>query len=188
MQTLLASGLAALITLTLSAPAEAVSFSHTQADKTKDVKIIHSGFAGNQDIDIERAYYLYPKPKVGYTRRVVIDLLLRNVRPALESNQVYRTVIQHGEDRYLLVGNSERGGAMYLYNEGSWQDMRCSVKTGVKPTASEIGGNVRIKTDACFTSRRIKIISTRTENYYSDSLGSLAAWDQVTVNRSIGQP
>ena len=181
-------GLAVAMSLLTVTAAYAVSFAHTQRDARRDVTIVHSGFAGNQDIDIRKVHYQY----YGYKSRydLTVELTLRRVRPGLETAQLYTTEFVRGGSRYRMYGNDGGGGSLYVWSDGVWTRMQnCDVSVTLNPTVTLVSGtNVLIVADGCWPEKRVTIRWTKTENYYSASMTDLAAWDRVKVGKRIGKP
>ena len=175
-----------IVMLTASA-SYAVRYTTTKRDARKDVKIVHSGFAGNQDIDIRWAHYQY----YGYQSRydLIVELRLRRVRPGLGTAQLYTTEFIKGGSRYRIYGNDTGGGSLYLKSQGVWTRMEnCDVHTSLNPSSTLRGGNVMVIARKCWPEKRLKILWTKTQNYYSSSMNDLAAWDRVVVKKRIGRP
>jgi hypothetical protein len=188
MRKLLVTCVAVAMSVLMATAAYAVSHTHTKRDARQDVKIVHSGFAGNKDIDIRKAHYQF----YGYKGRydLIVELGLRRVRPGLETAQLYTTEFVKGGNRFRLYGNDGGGASLYLRQDGVWTRMRnCDVYTTLNHSPALVSGtNVQIRTDGCWPDKRLKILWTKTENYYSDSMTDLAAWDRVSVNKRIGKP
>jgi hypothetical protein len=188
MRKLWVTWLAVGMSLLMATPAYAVSFTHTARDARRDVTIEHSGFAGNQDIDIRKVHYQY----YGYKSRydLTIELTLRRVRPGLETAQLYTTEFVLSGDLFRVYGNDGGGGSLYLRSNGVWKRMQnCDVFVTLNPSTTLVSGtNVSIQTDSCWPEKRVKIRWTKTANYYSDSMTDLAAWDRVAVGKRIGKP
>jgi hypothetical protein len=152
------------------------------------VKNVHSGFAGNKDIDKRKAHYQY----YGYRSRydLTIELTLRRVRPDLETAQLYTTQVKVGGVRYRVYGNDGRGGSLYVLSNGTWTRVSwCEVYVTLHPSPSLVAStNVHVRADGCWKRKRLTVQWTKTENYYSDSMADLAAWDRVAVTKRVGKP
>lgn len=188
MKKVLTAALAVVASLIFAAPAFAVDYDLTVRDAGRDVHVVHNGFSGNQDIDIIKAHYQY----YGYRQLpdLVIELQLRRVRPDLATHQLYRTEFIRSGRRYLIFANDSRSGSLYLYSQGAWQLMNnCDIHVTLNPSSTLFRGtNVSIEADSCWTGKRVRILYTKTANYYSASMTDVAASDRVGVRRVIGHP
>jgi hypothetical protein len=184
----LAVVVAALLTVTLTpGTAHSVSYSITPGDAKGDVKILHSRFPGNKDIDIRKVHYQYYASRGRFD--LTIELHLRAARPGLKTAQLYTTELIRSGTRYRVYGNDAGGGSLYQLVDGVWEPRTyCDVDTYLNSSGTLSGGNVRIVAEECWPDKRVKILYTRTENYYSSSMTDLAAWDRLTVRKRIGKP
>ena len=187
MRILIAAALGGLLTQGLGAPASAdTAWDITRYDPRGDVHVKHSGFAGNNDIDIRRAYYQYLGH--GGEWHFWVELKLRDVRPDLDTAQLYTTEFLADGRRFRAYANDGDSGSLYEKDDGVWRRLDCQVIVDLNRPYITSGTNVYVKVDRCWSGRRLKVLYTRTENYYGDSMNDLAASDRLAVNEVIGRP
>lgn len=158
----------------------------THSDPAGDVMIRHSNYAGNQDIDIRKAYYqLYGYKSDDPT--LYTEFRLKAVRPGLKTHQLYLTEFRWSGALYRLYANDGGGASMYRLDESSgvWKVYtRCEVDAVLHPSSTSIGGNLVVRAEGCFADNaKVKILFSQTENYATSTMKNPTARDKVTINK-----